>query len=157
MGSFINYVAHFASFVFGILQIPTQKKITLFAFFLSRKVPKSDVTVADPGGSIPLYFQTKLRPEGPGKNFFGGWVPPSSQGMDDRAPPPYLKAQVNHCASITTLPLFTPEGVRSSPPTQNVITSTFIFLSSSVSILLNTDQILNYGCLDLYGLRQNSV
>ena len=144
MSSFINYVAHFASFVFRILQIPMQKHITFFAFFLSRKVPKSDVTVADSGGTIPLYFQTKLRPEGPGKKFLRPG-PPSPQSMDDRAPPPYLKIWIDHCGNTTTLTLFRPEGVRSSPQlTQNVITNKFIFLSSPVSILLITDQILNY-------------
>ena len=33
----------------------------------------------------PRYFYTKLRPEGP-KRFFGDWVSPLSQGLDD--PPP---------------------------------------------------------------------
>ena len=45
-------------------------------------------SVADPGegpgGPAPPYFYTKLRPEGPRKNF---WDPPSlSKGLDDRAP-----------------------------------------------------------------------
>ena len=52
-------------------------------------------TVADPGegpgeaAPPPPYFKTKLKPEGPKKNFFKGRPPspPLSKGLDDRPPP----------------------------------------------------------------------
>ena len=50
-----------------------------------------------PGG-LPslLYFQTKLRPEGPEK-FFGRPVPPSPYLRVWMIAPPYLKVWIRHC------------------------------------------------------------
>ena len=57
---------------------------TLFFSFIT-------FAVADPGegheGPAPLYFQTKMRPEGRKKIFFGDWPSPLSQGLDDRPSP----------------------------------------------------------------------
>ena len=56
------------------------------------------------GGQPPFpYFQTKLSPEGPEKNFWEATPPPPlpltlSKGLDDRTPPPllYLKVWIRH-------------------------------------------------------------
>ena len=49
-------------------------------------------------GEAPTYVWTKLRPQGP-KNFSGRRPPPLSKGLDNRAPPPYLKVWIQHCKS----------------------------------------------------------
>ena len=117
--------------------------------------------MVDPGGPpqppTPSLFLDQAEAEWPEKIFLRPGAP-SSQGLWPGLtppPPPYLKVWINHSANITTLTLFRPEGVRSSP--QRIITSTVIYFLSSLSTLLNTHQILNYDCLDFYGFKQNSV
>ena len=57
----------------------------------------------DRGARAPPFFSTKVRPEGPPKNFLET-APPLSQGLDDRPrppcpPPTYLKVWISHCIS----------------------------------------------------------
>ena len=74
--------------------------LSLFSTFQKER-PATNKSVADPGegpgGPAPLhYVWTKLRPQGP-KNFSGRRPPPLSKGLDNRAPPPYLKIWIQHC------------------------------------------------------------
>ena len=55
-----------------------------------------------PGGSAPLYFETKMRPGGP-TTFFLRPGPPLSQGLDDR-PPSYLKVWIRHWYQYVSAP-----------------------------------------------------
>ena len=73
--------------------------LSLFSTFQKER-PATNKSVADPGegpgGPAPLMFGPNSGPKGR-KIFLGDGPPPLSKGLDNRAPPPYLKIWIQHC------------------------------------------------------------